>query len=68
MTSAYATGLTRATIERALAGMGELRASDLAPLEDFHSLGRFATAALIDLAQIGASDRVSPMRPALAAL
>ncbi len=27
-------------------------------LEDFHSLGRLATAALIDLAQIGASDRV----------
>ena len=27
-------------------------------LEDFHSLGRLATAALIDLAQISASDRV----------
>jgi len=28
-----------------------LQASDLAMLEDFHSLGRLATAALIDLAQ-----------------
>ena len=27
-------------------------------LEDFRSLGRLATAALIDLAQISASDRV----------
>jgi SAM-dependent methyltransferase len=27
-------------------------------LEDFHSLGRLATAALVDLAQIGATDRV----------
>ncbi len=52
----YATGLTRANIERALAQAGEPR--NLAALEDFHSLGRFATAALVDLAQIGASDRV----------
>ncbi len=58
----YATGLTRTNIERALAEAGkqidELQASDLAMLEDFHSLGRLATAALIDLAQIGANDRV----------
>jgi sarcosine/dimethylglycine N-methyltransferase len=58
----YATGLTRSSIERALAAAGkqthELQASDLAMLEDFHSLGRLATAALIDLAQITASDRV----------
>jgi sarcosine/dimethylglycine N-methyltransferase len=58
----YATGLTRSNIERALAEAGkqtdELQASDLAMLEDFHSLGRLATAALIDLAQIGANDRV----------
>ena len=27
-------------------------------LEDFHSLGRLATAALVDLAQVGAGDRV----------
>jgi sarcosine/dimethylglycine N-methyltransferase len=58
----YATGLTRANIERALAEAGKhvdaLQASDLAMLEDFHSLGRLATAGLIDLAQIGAGDRV----------
>jgi sarcosine/dimethylglycine N-methyltransferase len=58
----YATGLTRSNIERSLAEAGKqidaLEASDLAMLEDFHSLGRFATAALIDLAQISPSDRV----------
>jgi sarcosine/dimethylglycine N-methyltransferase len=58
----YATGLTRSNIERALAEAGKptesLQVSDLAMLEDFHSLGRLATAALIDLAQISATDRV----------
>jgi sarcosine/dimethylglycine N-methyltransferase len=58
----YATGLTRSNIERALVEAGKrtdaLQASDLAMLEDFHSLGRLATAALVDLAQIGAADRV----------
>lgn len=58
----YATGLTRTKIEQALAQAGKqtdaLQPSDLATLEDFHTLGRFATAALIDLAQISASDRV----------
>jgi sarcosine/dimethylglycine N-methyltransferase len=58
----YATGLTRPNIERALAEAGKstdgLGASDLAMLEDFHSLGRLATTALIDLAQISATDRV----------
>jgi len=58
----YATGHTRANIERALAEAGKpigaLEASDLALLEDFHSLGRLATAALVDLAQVGESDRV----------
>jgi sarcosine/dimethylglycine N-methyltransferase len=58
----YATGLARSNIERALAAAGKqthaLQASDLAMLEDFHSLGRLATAALIDLAQITANDRV----------
>ncbi|MGZ4229678.1 MAG: class I SAM-dependent methyltransferase [Solirubrobacteraceae bacterium] len=58
----YATGLTRSDIERALADAGKqtgtLQRSDLAMLEDFHSLGRLATAALIDLAQISESDRV----------
>jgi sarcosine/dimethylglycine N-methyltransferase len=58
----YATGKARADIERALTAAGKdihaLQASDLAMLEDFHSLGRLATAALVELAQIGASDRV----------
>ena len=58
----YATGLTRANIERALADAGKqtqaLGPSDLAMLEDFHSLGRLATAALIDLTQINAGNRV----------
>jgi sarcosine/dimethylglycine N-methyltransferase len=58
----YATGLTRSNIERALAAAGKqadaLQPSDLAMLEDFHTLGRLATAALVDLAQINATDRV----------
>src|SRR3954447_5409374 len=60
--SPYATGQARADIERALTAAGKdvrtLQAPDLALLEDFHSLGRLATAALVDLARIGASDRV----------
>src|ERR1044071_6707454 len=58
----YTTGRTRANIEQALADAGKridaLEASDLALLEDFHSLGRLATAALIELAQVGETDRV----------
>jgi sarcosine/dimethylglycine N-methyltransferase len=60
--SPYATGEARANIERALIAAGKdidsLQAPELAMLEDFHSLGRLATAALVDLAQIGATDRV----------
>ena len=58
----YTTGLTRENIERALREAGkDLRAlspQDLAPLEDFHSLGRIATLQLIQLARISAEDRV----------
>jgi sarcosine/dimethylglycine N-methyltransferase len=58
----YATGPARSKIEQALAEAGKqidaLQASDLAMLEDFHSLGRLATVALVDLAQISAGDRV----------
>jgi sarcosine/dimethylglycine N-methyltransferase len=58
----YATGLTRANIERALIGAGKdpatLEPADLAMLEDFHTMGRFATAALADLADVGPQDRV----------
>ena len=58
----YATGRARSDIERALTAAGKevhaLQPSELAMLEDFHSLGRLATAALVDVAQIDASDRV----------
>ena len=58
----YATGLTRANIERALADAGRpgaaLQPSDLVMLEDFHTLGRLATVALVELAEVGAGDRV----------
>src|SRR3954463_7876645 len=58
----YTTGRTRANIERALADAGKrigaLDASDLALLEDFHSLGRLATGALSALARVGQPDRV----------
>ncbi len=58
----YATGLTRANIERALAtagfSPGTLEPADLAGLEDFHSLGRIATTALVQLAAVTGTDRV----------
>ena len=58
----YATGVTRANIERALREAGKnpraLSPEDLAPLEDFHSLGRIATVQLIQLAGVIAEDRV----------
>lgn len=58
----YATGLTRSDIEQALAATGrrmeDFTPADLAMLEDFHTLGRLATAALVDLAQIAVDDRV----------
>ncbi|HZV75913.1 MAG TPA: methyltransferase domain-containing protein, partial [Conexibacter sp.] len=58
----YSTGLTRPNIERALIDAGKdpaaLEPADLAMLEDFHTLGRFATAALADLAGVGPEDRV----------
>jgi SAM-dependent methyltransferase len=59
---AYATGHARSDIERALTAAGKdihtLDPPELAMLEDFHSLGRLATAALLDLAQVSAGDRV----------
>jgi sarcosine/dimethylglycine N-methyltransferase len=58
----YSTGPTRANIERALIGAGKdptaLEPADLAMLEDFHTMGRFATAALADLAGVGPEDRI----------
>jgi SAM-dependent methyltransferase len=60
--SPYATGRVRADVEGALASAGkqieQLQPSDLAMLEDFHSLGRLATVAVIDLARVGPADRV----------
>jgi SAM-dependent methyltransferase len=49
----YATGVSRQGIERALIAAGleltRLRPADLAPLEDFHTMGRIATHQLVDL-------------------
>ncbi len=49
----YSTGLSRRSIERALIEAGKdldhLVPADLAPLEDFHTMGRFATAQLVEL-------------------
>lgn len=54
--SQYSTGLSRNNIERALVAAGKdldhLEPADLAALEDFHTMGRIATAQLVDLAQI----------------
>lgn len=58
----YSTGLSRQNIERALiaAGkdLGHLQPADLAPLEDFHTMGRVATGQLADLAEITSEDQV----------
>ena len=58
----YSTGLTRENIERALIAAGKdptnLEPAALAPLEDFHTMGRLATAALAELASIGPQDHV----------
>ncbi len=57
----YSTGLSRTNIERALRAAGMdldgLAPADLGLLEDFHTMGRIATAQLVDLAHItGDSD------------
>ena len=58
----YATGLSRHHLENALVAAGmdlnNLHPGDLAPLEDFHTMGRIATSQLADLAGIGRSDEV----------
>ncbi|MHB8692497.1 MAG: SAM-dependent methyltransferase [Solirubrobacteraceae bacterium] len=58
----YGTGAARERIEQALLAAGKdpdnLTADDLAILEDFHTLGRFATSALAELAGITAADHV----------
>jgi ubiquinone/menaquinone biosynthesis C-methylase UbiE len=54
--------MSRANIERALRAAGldpeAVDAADLASLEDFHTLGRIATAQLAQLAGVGPDDRV----------
>jgi ubiquinone/menaquinone biosynthesis C-methylase UbiE len=58
----YSTGLSRHNIEQALIAAGKdldhLAPADLAPLEDFHTMGRFATNQLVDLVEITSQDRV----------
>jgi sarcosine/dimethylglycine N-methyltransferase len=58
----YTTGLSRGNIERALiaAGknLGHLVPADLAPLEDFHTMGRIATSQLVELAGVTSETRV----------
>jgi SAM-dependent methyltransferase len=58
----YATGLSRKSIEQALTAAGKdidhLAPADLGALEDFHTMGRIATGQLAGLARITRSDRV----------
>ncbi|MGA8727072.1 MAG: class I SAM-dependent methyltransferase [Acidimicrobiales bacterium] len=58
----YATGLSLHHIEEALVAAGldldDLQRGDLAPLEDFHTMGRIATSRLAELAEIESSDEV----------
>ena len=58
----YSTGASRQAIEQALIAAGKdldhLRPEDLALLEDFHTMGRIATAQLVDLAGITPGDEV----------
>jgi SAM-dependent methyltransferase len=58
----YATGLSRRRIEEAFMAAGldinNLQPGDLAPLEDFHTMGRMATGQLAELAEVERSDEV----------
>ncbi len=58
----YSTGLSRPNIEQALVAAGKdldhLAPADLAPLEDFHTMGRFATTELVELLEITTADEV----------
>ncbi len=58
----YSTGLSRHNIEQALIAAGKdldhLVPSDLALLEDFHTMGRIATSQLVDLVEIARGDEV----------
>ena len=58
----YSTGLSRHNIEQALISAGKdldhLQPADLALLEDFHTMGRYATSQLVDLVQITSATKV----------
>jgi SAM-dependent methyltransferase len=58
----YSTGLSRRGIERALVaaglGLAHLQPADLAPLEDFHTMGRIATHQLVNLLDVGPQHHV----------
>jgi SAM-dependent methyltransferase len=58
----YSTGVSRQDIERALVAAGldieRLAPADLAPLEDFHTMGRIATHHLVDLLGITGDQHV----------
>jgi sarcosine/dimethylglycine N-methyltransferase len=58
----YSTGLSRRNIEQALIAAGKdldhLEPADLGLLEDFHTMGRFATSQLVELAEITDATRV----------
>lgn len=58
----YSTGVSRRNVEQALIAAGKdldhLEPADLGLLEDFHTMGRIATAALVDLAGIAPEDSV----------
>jgi sarcosine/dimethylglycine N-methyltransferase len=58
----YSTGISRRNIERALIAadkdLNDIQSSDLALLEDFHTMGRIATSQLVDLVEITSDDEV----------
>jgi SAM-dependent methyltransferase len=58
----YSTGLSRRNIEQALIAAGKdldhLAPADLGLLEDFHTMGRYATGQLVDLAEITSESEV----------
>jgi ubiquinone/menaquinone biosynthesis C-methylase UbiE len=60
--SAYVTGMSRTHIEEALRAAGKdpnaIEPAELASLEDFHTLGRLATAQLAQLVRVSSDDRV----------
>src|SRR5215211_3357151 len=62
MDTQYSTGVSRQGIERALVAAGldlaHLQPADLAPLEDFHTMGRIATHQLVDLLNVTGDHRV----------